>query len=96
MSKFGDLIDVPVPVLLSFYNENDKPSAEINGVIHKVATILADKARVIKIDVDKNEELAEALRIKGLPTLIIYKDGEMVWRQSGKTDANTLIEELQK
>jgi len=46
---------------------------------------------VIKIDVDKNQELAEALRIKGLPTLMIYKEGQMVWRQSGELDANTLI-----
>ena len=49
----------------------------------------------IKIDVEKNQELAEALRVKGLPTLIIYKDGEMKWRQSGEQDANTLIEIVQ-
>ena len=46
---------------------------------------------MIKIDVDKNNKLAEALRIKALPTLIIYKNGEMIWRQSGELDANTII-----
>jgi thioredoxin 1 len=46
---------------------------------------------VIKIDVDKNQELADALRIKGLPTLMIYKEGQMIWRQSGELDANTII-----
>ena len=55
------------------------------------AAALGDKARVIKIDVEKNQELAEALRVKGLPTLMIYKGGEMKWRQSGEQDANTLI-----
>jgi len=50
---------------------------------------------VIKIDVDKNQELADALRIKGLPTLMIYKQGQMVWRQSGELDANTIISLVQ-
>jgi len=51
---------------------------------------------VIKIDVEKNQELADALRVKGLPTLIIYKNGEMKWRQSGEQDANTLIDLIQQ
>ena len=45
----------------------------------------------ISIDVDKNQQLSEALRVKVLPTLMIYKFSEMVWRQSGEQDANTLI-----
>ena len=49
------------------------------------------KVLKMKIDGDKNPQLAEALRVKGLPTLMIYKGGEMVWRQSGEQDANTLI-----
>jgi thioredoxin 1 len=61
-----------------------------------VAAALGDKAKVIKIDVDKNQELAEALRIKGLPTLVIYKDGQMVWRQSGELDANAIINLVQE
>ena len=63
----------------------------MHPVIRDVAAALGDKAKVIKIDVDKNQELADALRIKGLPTLMIYKDGQMVWRQSGELDANTII-----
>jgi thioredoxin 1 len=63
----------------------------MHPVLRDVAAALGDKARVIKIDVEKNQELAEALRVKGLPTLMIYKGGEMKWRQSGEQDANTLI-----
>jgi thioredoxin 1 len=91
MSKFGELINSHVPVLIDFYTEWNEPSVSMHPVIRDVAAALGDKAKVIKIDVDKNQELADALRIKGLPTLMIYKDGHMVWRQSGELDANTII-----
>lgn len=91
MSKFGELIDLEIPVLLNFYTEWNEPSVSMHAVLKDVAAALGDKGKVIKINVDKNEELATALRIKGLPTLMIYKKGEMVWRQSGEQDANTLI-----
>ncbi|MFL1894121.1 thioredoxin family protein [Aquimarina sp. 2-A2] len=91
MSKFGDLIGMEIPVLLDFYTEWNEPSTAMHPVLRDVAAALGDKGKVIKIDVDKNQELATALRVKGLPTLMIYKDGEMVWRQSGEQDANTLI-----
>ena len=96
MSKFGELINAQVPVLIDFFTEWDSPSVAMNEVIRDVATALGDKARVIKIDVDKNKELAEALRVKGLPTIMIYKEGQMVWRQSGEVDANTLIALVQE
>lgn len=96
MSKFGEIIDVDIPVLLDFFTEWNEQSTSMHPVLRDVAAALGDKAKVIKIDVDKNKELSEALRVKGLPTLIIYKDGEMKWRQSGEQDANTLIAMLQK
>ena len=91
MSKFGELIDVEIPVLLDFYTEWSDQTEPMHLTLRDVAAALGDKAKVIKIDVEKNQELAEALRVKTLPTLIIYKDGEMKWRQSGEQDANTLI-----
>lgn len=91
MSKFGEIIEDKVPVLLDFYTDWNESSETMHAVLRDVAAALGDRAKVIKIDVDKNKELAEALRIKGLPTLMIYKNGEMKWRQSGEHDANTLI-----
>lgn len=91
MSKFGELIDLNIPVLLDFYTEWNDASTAMHPVLRDVAAALGDKAKIIKIDVDKNTQLAEALRVKGLPTLMIYKKGEMKWRQSGEQDANTLI-----
>ncbi|WP_026450879.1 thioredoxin family protein [Aequorivita capsosiphonis] len=91
MSKFGELIETRTPVLLDFYAEWDEACKGMHLVLREVAASLGDEARVIKIDVDKNKELAEALRVKDLPTLMIYKDGEMKWRQSGEQDADTLV-----
>lgn len=91
MSKFGELIDVEVPVLIDFYAEWSEPSTAMHAVLRDVAAALGDRGKVIKIDAEKNKELSDALRVKGLPTLMIYKKGEMLWRQSGEQDANTLI-----
>lgn len=96
MSKFGELIDLHVPILLEFYTEWDETSTEMHPVLRDVAAAMGDKGKVIKINVDKNAELAEALRVKSLPTLMIYKAGEMKWRQSGEQDANTLIGLMQE
>jgi thioredoxin 1 len=95
MSKFGDLIDLKIPVLLNFYTEWDEESKIMHSILKDVAAAMGDHAKVIKIDIDKNQELAEVLRIKSLPTFVLYKDGEMVWRKSGVLDANTLVAKLQ-
>ena len=91
MSKFGELIGLDTPVLLDFYTEDNHSSTLMHPVLRDVAAAIGDKGKVIKINVDKNNELAEALRVKILPTLMIYKGGDMVWRQSGELDAKTLI-----
>ncbi|SCY39111.1 thioredoxin 1 [Nonlabens sp. Hel1_33_55] len=91
MSKFGELISANVPVLFNFFTDWNEESTSMHPVLRDVAAALGDDARIIKINVDKNPELSDALRIKGLPTLIIYKRGEMKWRQSGLQDSNALI-----
>ena len=91
MSKFGQLIDDTHPLLLVFYNEVDTLSTSMHPILKDVAAAMGDSAKVIKINSDKNEKLAQAFRVKVLPTLMIYKEGEMLWRQSGEQDANTLI-----
>ncbi|GLB50985.1 thiol reductase thioredoxin [Neptunitalea chrysea] len=95
MSKFGDLIDVTVPVLFDFYAHLGTESTN-HPVLLDVATTMGDNAKIIKINVEKNQELIEALKITVVPTYIIYKNGEMVWRQSGNLDASMLALTLQE
>ncbi len=96
MSKFGELINAQVPVLIDFYTDWNDSSQSMHPVIKDVAAAMGDKAKIIKIDVDKNKELADALRIKSLPTLMIYKNGQMIWRQAGEQDANSIINLIQE
>ena len=91
MAKFGELISSNIPVLIDFYADWEDSTSDLHSVLRDVAAALGDKAKVIKIDVEKNETLAGALRIKKNPTFMIYKEGEMKWRQTGEQDANTLI-----
>ena len=91
MSKFGELIDVNVPLLLVFFEEREELKDEFHPTLRDVAAAVGDQGKVIKIDMTKNPKLVDALRVKAIPTLMIYKMGEMVWRQSGEQDANTLI-----
>tara|TARA_B100000900_G_scaffold180854_1_gene153387 strand:+ start:1282 stop:1581 length:300 start_codon:yes stop_codon:yes gene_type:complete len=95
MSKFGELINDKLPLLLVFYSTEDEVSNSMSPVLKDVAAAMGDKGKVIKIDTEKNLKLSDALRVKVLPTLMIYKLGEMVWRQSGEQDANTLISLMQ-
>ena len=95
MSKFGELINDKLPLLLVFYNAEDQVSNSMNPILKDVDAAMGDKGKVIKIDTEKNIKLSDALRVKVLPTLMIYKLGEMVWRQSGEQDANTLISLMQ-
>ena len=76
MSKFGDLIDVEVPVLFDFFSEWDDVSNAMHDVLRDVAAALGGKAKVMKIDVDKHQALSEALRSKDFPTFIIYKSSQ--------------------
>ena len=95
MTKFGELINANTPVLIDFYSDLDDLENAVE-TLRDVAAALGDKAKVVKIDIKKNETLADALRVKGNPTFMIYKNGEMKWRQTGFKDANTLIDLVQQ
>ncbi len=95
MANFQELITSPVPVLVDFSAEWCGPCQTMAPELKKLAHDLADKAKIIKIDIDKNQALASKLQIRSVPTLVLYKDGKPVWRQSGAMMAHQLKQILQ-
>lgn len=91
MLKFGELIAADVPVFIHFYAQLNENSDLMESVIQDLAAVSADYLRIVKIDVNKNPELVEALRIKIYPTMMLYRNDTMIWRQSGIMDLNALI-----
>ena len=83
MAKFSEIINSDQPVLIDFYADWCGPCKMVSPIVQEVARETTGKAKVIKIDVDKNQQLAGKLQIRGVPTLMIYKNGELKWRQAG-------------
>jgi thioredoxin 1 len=82
--KFIDLIrESDKPVLVDFYADWCGPCKIMAPILSEVAGLFADKVKVIKINVDKNHTVSAAYQIKGIPTLILFKKGNIIWRQSG-------------
>ena len=96
MKKFGDVINVNTPVLLCFYSEGIEISLHMNAVLREVASVLRERVKVVKIDVNKNAELSKALKISALPTVIIFNKLSLIWRAEGFQDSVVLLMELNK
>ena len=90
MSKFSELLKTPEPVLVDFSAEWCGPCKQLKPILEQLKSKIGDSAKIIKIDVDKNKSLSDQFQIRSVPTLILFKYGKSVWRQSGVVPANTL------
>jgi len=95
-SSFGALIQSEKPVLVDFFAEWCGPCKLMAPILKELKDMVGDHATIIKIDVDKNPALANHFQVQGVPTLMIFKGGEVQWRQSGVVPAHLLRNELQK
>lgn len=90
MANFKEIIDSEQPVLVDFFAEWCGPCKMMKPVLADVAKKLEGKARILKVDIDKNKKAAAQYKIQGVPTLILFQGGKIKWRQSGFMDANKL------
>lgn len=96
METFNDIINGDKPVLVDFFATWCGPCKVLSPTVEAVGKELIGQIRVLKIDVDKNEALSAQYRIQAVPTLIVFKKGEILWRTSGVMDKNALIQQLKK
>lgn len=96
MENFNNIITNEPLVLVDFFATWCGPCKMMHPVLEQLKEQMGDKIRILKVDVDNNEELSSQYKIMSVPTLLIFKNGSQVWRQSGAMPLNALTEVIEK
>lgn len=96
MPSLTEYINGPKPVLVDFYAEWCGPCKTMAPILKQAKDQLGDSVTVLKIDIDRNPAITQQLSIQGVPTLILFKNGQIKWRQSGVVPAQQLVQVVQQ
>ena len=96
MGNFNQIIQSDQPVLVDFFATWCGPCQMLAPILKDVKTNLGERISIIKIDVDKNQEIAAHFQVKGVPTMMLFQNGKMLWRQSGVVSKNEIVSILKQ
>ncbi|MDG2369030.1 MAG: thioredoxin [Flavobacteriales bacterium] len=99
MSKFNSLINGDKPVLVDVFAEWCQPCKLLSPILKEIKHEFSQQLTIIKVNIDNNQQIAEKFNIKGVPTLLLFKKGKLIWRQAGihtKNELTLLIEQKLK
>lgn len=91
-SSFSKITDSEIPVLVDFYADWCGPCKMLGPILKQVKDEMGETIKIVKIDVDKNQSIASKYQVRGVPTMLLFKNGKQLWRQSGVLQKDAIVQ----